>query len=80
LTILPAAERSAEIPAEDDLYGRFVGSWDLDLQIHDKAGRIHQSRGEAHAAWVLEGRAIQGIFINPRRSDRGPSEPRGSRG
>ena len=28
-------------------------------------------KGEAHFAWVLEGRAVQDVWIMPRRSDRG---------
>ena len=34
------------------------------------------STGEAHFAWVLQGRAVQDVFINPRRSDRGPESPK----
>jgi hypothetical protein len=73
LEILSSTGRSTEISAEDDLYGWLIGSWDLDLKLHDDAGVVHDSRGEAHFSWVLEGRAIQDIFINPRRSERGPA-------
>lgn len=76
LEILSATGRSVDIPPEDDLYGWLIGSWDLDLKLHDDAGGVHDSGGEAHFSWVLEGRAVQDIFINPRRSDRGPALPR----
>jgi hypothetical protein len=75
-SMLPADSRSSEIPAADDFYGWFVGAWELDLEIHDREGNIHKSKGEAHASWVLEGRAIQDIFINPRCADRGTNVPR----
>ena len=39
-------------------------------------GNVTHSTGEAHFAWVLEGRAVQDVFINPRRSDRGPESPK----
>jgi hypothetical protein len=43
---------------------------------HDDEGVTRKSIGEAHFARVLEGRAVQDVFINPRRADRGPSMPR----
>jgi hypothetical protein len=74
--IMPASQRSAEIPEADDLYGWLAGSWELDVTAHDDEGHVIESTGEAHAAWVLEGRAVQDVFINPRRLDRGPLSPR----
>ena len=76
LEILPASERSPEIPVADDLYGWLIGSWELDLTAYDDDGNVTESTGEAHFAWVLEGRAVQDVFINPRRSDRGPQSPK----
>ena len=32
-------------------------------------------KGEVHAAWVLEGRAIQDLFIFPRRANRSSGAP-----
>src|SRR5947207_6313898 len=73
---LAAAGRSPEIPEAMDLYGWFVGSWELDVVGHDDDGTVVHSTGEAHCAWVLEGRAVQDVFINPRRPDRGPDSPK----
>jgi hypothetical protein len=75
LEILPSAGRAWEIAPEDDLYGWLIGSWELDLTAYDDDGNITHSTGEAHFAWILEGRAIQDVFINPRRADRGPASP-----
>jgi hypothetical protein len=75
LEILHAAERSPAISAADDLYEGMIGSWDLEVTAYDDEGNVTQSRGEAHFARVLEGRAVQDVFIHPRRSDRGPSSP-----
>src|SRR5262245_37384702 len=69
---LAAAGRSDEIPEAQDAYGWLIGSWELDVVGYDDQGNVTHSTGEAHAAWVLEGRAVQDVFINPRRSDRGP--------
>src|SRR5688500_14455221 len=73
---LAASGRSPEIPESADAYGWLIGSWELDVIGYDDDGNVTHSTGEAHFAWVLEGRAVQDIFINPRRSDRGPASPK----
>ncbi len=70
---LAASGRSHEIPEAADAYGWLIGSWELHLVGYDDEGNVIHSTGEAHFAWVLEGRAVQDVFINPRRSDRGPA-------
>ena len=70
LEVLSASGRSPEISPADDVYGWLIGAWDLDIVINDGSGHKHQSQGEAHFAWVLEGRAVQDVWINPRREDR----------
>ena len=75
-TALAAVGRSPEIPEAMDLYGFLVGSWELDVIAHDDDGNVLHSMGEAHCAWVLEGRAVQDVFINPSRAERGPDSPK----
>jgi hypothetical protein len=70
--VLMAHGRSQEIPEGDDIYGWLVGSWELDVVGYDDEGNVIRSAGEAHFGWVLEGRAVQDVFINPSRSERGP--------
>ena len=74
--VLLAGDRSLAIPPSDDLYAFLIGSWELDVVSYDDDGNVTKSTGEAHFAWVLEGRAVQDVFINPRRSDRGPQSPK----
>lgn len=73
---LAAPGRSREIPEALDAYGWLIGSWEIDLVGYDDDGNVIHSTGEAHFAWVLEGRAVQDVFINPRRSDREPGSPK----
>jgi hypothetical protein len=48
------------------LFGRFVGSWDVEATYWDHQGsEIGQRRGEWHFGWVLQGRAIQDVLIAP---------------
>ena len=70
LKTLPSIMRSPEIPPEDDLYGELIGSWELDVTSWDDDGATRRTQGEAHFSRVLDGRAVQDVFINPRRSER----------
>jgi len=71
--LLAAPGRSLEIRESGDVYGWLVGSWELEV-LHYKAVDVsaQRIRGEAHFAWVLEGRAIQDVWITPRPEDRSP--------
>ena len=76
LEIMSPASRSPDIDPEDDLYGFLIGSWELDVVAYPDDGDVTHSTAEAHAAWVLEGRAIQDVFINPQRCDRTADSPK----
>jgi len=77
VALLPATGRSPEIPESADVYGWLVGSWELEV-LHYRAVDVSSQgiRGEAHFSWVLEGRAIQDVWIMPRPSARGPGSER----
>ena len=76
MEILAPTSRSRDISPEDDLYGFLIGSWELDLIAYPDDGNVIRSSGEAHVAWVLDGRAVQDVFINPRRADRTADSPK----
>jgi len=59
----PSPDRAGKM----DLYGRFVGSWDLDVTQIAEDGVRRQRKGEWHFGWALEGRAIQDVWIVPPR-------------
>jgi len=73
-SILASSSRSAEIPESEDVYGWLVGDWELEV-LHYKAANVSAQgiKGEAHFGWVLEGRAIQDVWIMPRVSERTPA-------
>jgi hypothetical protein len=48
------------------LYGWLVGSWTMDVILHDPHGNRSTGAGEIHVGWVLGGRAIQDIWVSPR--------------
>jgi hypothetical protein len=68
--VLAAPGRSPEIPEAADAYGWLVGSWELDVRHYWVDVAARGIKAEAHFAWVLEGRAVQDVWVMPRRSAR----------
>jgi hypothetical protein len=65
------AERPSPTYAEKlELYGWLVGHWRIDIAAFDESGHSHASRGEIYAGWILEGRAIQDVWMIPPRDER----------
>ena len=62
-TFLSAPGRSPEIPESADAYGWLVGNWELDCVFY--RGVSVSIKGEAQFGWVLEGRAVQDVWIMP---------------
>jgi hypothetical protein len=73
-TAVAAPGRSPEIPADADAYGWLVGSWELDIVHYWVDVTARGIKGEVHAGWVLEGRAVQDVWIMPRRNERTPDQ------
>lgn len=69
-TALAATGRSPEIPESADAYGWLIGSWELDVRRYVVDVAARHIKGEVHFGWVLEGRAVQDVWIMPRRSER----------
>ncbi len=59
----PASDRAENM----ELYGFLVGAWDLDVTEFEADGSTRRCPGEWHFGWVLEGRAIQDVWIVPSR-------------
>ncbi|MCG7508013.1 hypothetical protein [Mesorhizobium retamae] len=67
LTALTCESPPADRAKDMALYGWLIGSWEMDTLRHLNDGTTERSTGEIHFAWVLEGRAIQDLWIRPRR-------------
>jgi hypothetical protein len=77
VSLLHSAGRSPEIPESADAYGWLVGSWELKVLNYRTIDLSSQNvSGEVHFGWVLEGRAIQDIWIMPPVTDRKPDTDR----
>ena len=57
----PAPDRADQLA----LYGWLIGDWTMDAVVHLADGTRHQGIGEIHFGWVLDGRAIQDVWILP---------------
>lgn len=57
----PAPDRSEQM----QLYGWLVGRWTMDAQVHRDDGTTHAGTGRIAFFWVLEGRAIQDVWVLP---------------
>jgi hypothetical protein len=76
-SVLAADGLSPEIPQSHDVYGWLCGSWDLEVLRYRAIDVSAQGlKGEVHAGRVLEGRAVQDVWIMPRLGQRTPqSDP-----
>lgn len=61
----PAGDHAEKL----ELFGRFVGSWQLQWTGTDPDGLPLEMTGELHFGWVLGGRAVQDIWIVPSRTE-----------
>lgn len=77
LFALSAPGRSPEIRESEDVYGWLIGSWEFDVLHYRGADTSALGlKGEVHFGWVLEGRAVQDVWIMPRIADRTPETDR----
>ncbi|MCP3372883.1 hypothetical protein [Bradyrhizobium cajani] len=72
--LLHADGPNPEHAAALQLYGRFVGDWQAEITAHRPDGARHTAPGGIHFGWVLEGRAVQDVWIIPRPAG-GPAFP-----
>jgi hypothetical protein len=70
LQVLGSSARSSELTDQEDIYGWLIGGWEADVYDYPADGTAHKSIGEWHFGRVLEGRAIQDVWIAPPRSQR----------
>jgi hypothetical protein len=64
-----------DIAEELKLYGQFLGDWNTDIITYTPDGARHEGKGEIHFEWILNGRAIQDVWMIPKLKDRRPDPP-----
>ena len=68
----PAADRGDKM----ETYSWLIGSWALEVTEYLPGEPPRRRRGEWHFGWILEGRAIQDVWIVPPRGERRAGDPR----
>jgi hypothetical protein len=76
LEALRAPGPSPELPPDECMYDWLIGSWNVRVVDHLDDGSKRESTGEWHFAYVLEGRAVQDVWISPPRSERRADTPK----
>jgi len=63
IAVLSANGPHPSLGRQADLFGRFAGTWDCDYSFIAADGSVRRSRGELLFGWILDGRALQDIWI-----------------
>jgi len=74
ISVLHAEKPAADRVDKLQLYAGFIGDWDAQIITHAPDGARHEGSGEIHFGWILEGRAIQDVWMIPRLAER-PNAP-----
>jgi uncharacterized protein len=61
---------SPELGDAAETFGWLVGGWSAEVLDFDPNGHVRRGTGEWWFSWVLEGRALQDVWIVPVRSER----------
>lgn len=71
---LISKEKSSRIPDNHNFFGQLVGEWDFEWVDNHGQERERHVKGEWIFSWILEGTAVQDIFICPSREERQKSK------
>jgi hypothetical protein len=63
VSVLAASAPHRSLGHQADLFGRFVGTWDADYSFIAANGTVRYRHGEVLFGWVLDGHALQDIFL-----------------
>ncbi len=62
--------KNEQIPEEYDFFGNLIGEWNIIWNDHLNEVEPRRVKGEWIFSWVLDGMAIQDLFIVPSREER----------
>jgi hypothetical protein len=60
---LSASNPHPSLGDEARVFDRFVGTWDCDYTFFAEDGGVSRAKGELEFGWILDGRAVQDIWI-----------------
>lgn len=63
LSVLGASGPHPSLGADARAFDQLVGQWDADFTFYDSAGAVRHKQGEVLFGWVLDGNAVQDVWI-----------------
>lgn len=63
IAALGAAHPNPSMGDEARTFDRLVGTWDCDFSFRTPGGAFRHKRGELLVGWILDGRAVQDLWI-----------------
>ena len=63
ITALPASGPHPSLGDEARIFDRFVGTWDAAYAEYGNDGSVNRSAGEVRFGWILDGHALQDVWI-----------------
>ena len=63
VTALQAMGPHSSLGDQAKVFGRFVGTWDVEYTDFSKDGKVTHRSGEFIVGWVMDGRVIQDLWI-----------------
>jgi hypothetical protein len=63
IAALEAVSPHPSLGDQEKVFGRFVGTWDVEYTDFSKDGKVSHRSGELIVGWVMDGRAIQDLWI-----------------
>src|SRR5262245_28232098 len=62
--VLAAPGPHSSLGGQARIWDRFIGTWDCDFGFYGDDGSVRHTLGELEFGWVLDGRAIQDLWIS----------------
>ena len=75
MNVLLASGQNEAGASELALFGQFEGAWDLDVSWFKNGDLIREEKGEWHFGWILDGRAMQDVWVVPTRAEQERGSP-----
>jgi hypothetical protein len=63
INVLASGEPHPSLGEEAQTFDRFIGTWDGEFTSYRDGGKVYHRKGELHFGWVLDGRAVQDLWI-----------------
>lgn len=70
LKALVSKQKNDKIPADQNFFGCLIGEWEFEWIDGHGTPKERHVKGEWIFSWILEGMAIQDLFICPSREER----------